>query len=163
MEGVGAREPVGPEVVRAERVGGAAVGDEGPLAVGRDERRRSGRSAPRRRGVTRGVTPSARSDVDERAAGGVAPDRADQRAPRPEPAEPAGGVRRRAALDERDAARARRSRSAIGRVGREHDVEHQVAEDDDPRHGPPSGGAPDDAVGPGGAAEAVGVAAWPRW
>ena len=119
------RRSAGPELV-----GRAAVGDERPLAAGatRTPIRPVREPATRR---TRGVTPSRPDGVDERPARpcrGRPRRRAGLRA---EPAEPAGRVGGRAALAERDPARD--VRPGLERSGRrEDDVEHEVAEDEDP-------------------------------
>ena len=101
--------------------------------------------------------PSARCDVccaplrveraagdgrDERPPDRVAPHRAHEAAPRPEPAEPARGRRRAAALAEADATRD--VGAALEILGRgEDDVEDEVADDDDRRAalGGPTGSA----------------------
>ena len=131
MERVRAFEPGAPEVTRLEQVGGAAVGHEAALAAGLDD-------DPDPPGPGSGHARDAGGHavgpdrVDERPARGIAPDRSDEAGLRAETAEPARGVGGRAALDERDPARDVRAR--LERPCRDHDhVEHQVAEDDDPR------------------------------
>ena len=125
---------------RGTRRDGCRRGRAGPR---RRDRRRT--TAPRRarrarrsdpswrpgRGSRAGRRRSRANGIDERAAGRVATDRGDQRRPGAEPAEPAGGVRGRAALDQGDAAG--HVRAELERPGgSEDDVEHQVAQDDDP-------------------------------
>ena len=104
VDGVRALEPLGLEVLRPEPERGAAILDEAALAAGLDEhadpaRRRAG--DPDRADLD-AVAGDGR---DERPADRVATDRAHEAAPRPEPAEPARGRRRAAALAEADAAR----------------------------------------------------------
>ena len=135
VEQVDAVEPLGAEVRRRHaRSAAPAVGDERALAARRHEDAdpaRSDRPATRvgadgdavalelrrRASGPRRSRPTAQTSVDR------APRRASQRA----------RVRRGAALADLDAARARRSRVSIGADACEHDVEHEVAEDEDPR------------------------------
>ncbi len=127
---VGALEPGRAQVGRVELVRRASVGHEAPLPAGRhhDTDPTGSRSRDARK-VDGHAVGSDR--LDQRPACGIATDRGDQRRPRPEPAEPAGRVGRRPALHERHPARDVGAGFQFA-IGRQHDVEHQVAQDDDP-------------------------------
>ena len=144
MERVDAAEPRRPEVLGAEQVGGAPVGDERALAIGRDEDADPAGPRARRRAMTRGVTPSARIvSTSARPAASRptapisvvrAPSRPSQRAVFA--AEPPGDQARRGP--------GRRCRSRAAAPGARTTSTHEVAEHDDPR-GPSS---PDARAGP---------------
>ncbi len=136
VEQPGVLEPVGPQVARPEGVGGTPVGHERALAARLDEhadptrRRTGGPGDPGRDAI-------GPDRLDEGTARGIASDRRDELRRHAKPGEPASGVRRRAALVDRDPAR------DIGAplrrlVGREDDVEHEVAQNDRPERGPPA-------------------------
>ncbi len=125
------REPGRLEIAWLELERRPAVGDEGPLAVGRDEDADPPRASARDPDDSRGHAVAA-DRLDERPARCVPPDRRDERRTRPEPPEPASRSRGRPTLDEEDPA---------GDVGPmlerpfrlEHDVDDEIAEDHDPR------------------------------
>ena len=97
---VGTGEPVRSQVVGTQVVGRASIRRRTSVARPGRRRHRSGPFASRRRGRP---APSRRrtGPPRQRPARGIAADRRDQARLRSEPAEPAGGVRRRSALDER--------------------------------------------------------------
>ncbi len=104
VEKIDPGEPASPEIVRAELVGGAAVGHERALAAGPDEDTDPA-GGPTGNATDPGHHPVGADRVDERPPGGIAADRADQRRTDPEPAEPAGRVRGRPTLAEPDPTR----------------------------------------------------------
>ncbi len=131
MDGVGSTEPGWFEVFGSQLVGGAAVGDEGPLATRRDEHADpSGRSGSDPHDV-RGHP--VRSDgVHERPSDGIATDGRNKGGSGAEPAEPARRVRSRAALTEGDSS-GDVGPAGEGPCGHERDIEDEVANDDDAR------------------------------
>ena len=150
VEQVGALEPGAPQVRRRERVGRASVGDERALAVRTRRAPRSGRSGRRRPGgrgrdADRPAAPrrapgpaaSRPTERDERRSGRRAAPASGRCSPpsRPGGARPGPG---------------RRSPVASGRPGASDDVEHEVAEDDDPRPAPADDPAVRRAGGPAG-------------
>ena len=130
VEGVDPGEPGRVEVLGMEPVGGGTVGHERPLPAGRDhDTDPPGADARDANGSHADLVGAHR--LDERASGRVPPDRRHERGFRPEPAQPAGGRRRRPTLHERH--RAGHVGAALERaLGPQDDVEHQVADHDDP-------------------------------
>ena len=130
MEGVGAGEPVGTDVLRPQPERGAALRDERPLAAARLHED-ADPAGPRARDPDGPhLDAVAAEGRHEGAARRVAPDRADQRAPGAEPAQPARGRRRRAALPHQHAAGDVGAPLQLA-VRREHDVHDEVAQHHD--------------------------------
>ena len=131
VQPVGAGEPLGSQVVRSQLEGGAAVGHEGTLTVGRDDDADAAGPRPGHADDPN-LHAIAAHGIDQRTARGIPADRRDQGRPCTEATEPARGVRRRATLDERDPA-GHVGRALEGAGRREDDVEQEVAEHDDAR------------------------------
>ena len=131
VDRIRALEPGRSQVGGVEQVGRSPVGHEAALAAGRhhhaDPARPGARDARDADGDAVGP-----DGVHQHPAGAVATDRGDQRRPCPERPEPARRVGGRPALDQRHAPGDVRARFEVA-FGRQDDVEHQVAEDDDPR------------------------------
>jgi hypothetical protein len=124
-----AREDAGLQVAGLKTIGGRAVGDETALATRCDQ----DADPP---GPLPGDAPGAEANAlvleggGQRPPFGITTDGADERRSDSEPRQPAGGRRRRASLAQPDPTR--HVGPGLERTDRgEHDVDHQVAEDDD--------------------------------